>query len=210
VYSATYGFLFVHIPRTGGNSIQQVIRHFSEDRIVTDPYPDGQFRDGINRFEVAGTYTRRKHDSLACYYKAMPADEFDRAFKFCAVRDPWNRSMSFYFSPRRWLKKGVEPYWSKDEFVASLNDLRPMVDYLKIAGEIQELNFAVRFERLAADFAKVLELIGMPADAYPLPHVNKGHGRDYRQHFDQDRALVDLVGERYSEDVDHFGYAFRD
>lgn len=208
MYSAAYGFLFVHIPRTCGNSIQQIIRHFSEDRIVTDRYPDGQFRDGTDRFEVAGTYTRRKHDSLARYHEVMPMAVFARAFKFCAVRDPWSRSMSYYFSPRRWLKKGVEPYWSKQEFLASLADLRPMVDYLKVAGEILDLDYVVRFERLDADVARVLELIGVPAGTPPLPHVNKGHAEDYRRYYDQDRALIESVGERYAEDIARFGYAY--
>ncbi len=208
MYSAAHNFIFVHIPRTGGNSIQQVIRHFSEDRIVTDAYPDGQFRDGTDRFEVAGTYTRRKHDSLARYHEVMPADVFARAFKFCAVRDPWSRAMSFYFSPRRWLKKGIAPFWSRDEFLASLTDLRPMVDYLKVAGEIQDLDYVVHFERIGAEVAGALELIGIPADGHPLPHVNKGHGDDYRRYYDEDPALIERVGDRYGEDVACFGYAY--
>jgi hypothetical protein len=184
------------------------MHHYSEDQIVTDPFPDGQFRDGTDRFEVSGEYTRRKHDSLFDYYKAMPEDVFKRVFKFCTVRDPWSRSMSFYFSPRRWMKKGVDPYWSKDEFVAAIKRLPPMVDYLKIEGEVQDLDYVVRFERLSADMTRALELIGIPADAHPLPHVNKGHSFDYRQYFDQDKKLISLVGELYSEDVERFDYLY--
>lgn len=208
MFSVSHNFLFVHIPRTGGNSIQQIIRHYSEDRIVTDPYPDGQFRDGINRFEVTGTYTRLKHDSLDKYHQVVPRDLFERVFKFCTVRNPWSRSISYYFTPRRWLKRGVDPYWSPDEFVASLKDLPPMIDSLKIDGEVQDLDFIMRFERLDRDVRKVMEMLGIPRDAHPLPHVNKGQAQNYRQYFDQNRELTSLVGELYAEDIERFCYRY--
>jgi hypothetical protein len=41
-------FLFVHVPKTAGNSIQSILRHYSEDEIVN--LRRGQ--DGIERFGV--------------------------------------------------------------------------------------------------------------------------------------------------------------
>src|SRR5688500_12110385 len=41
-------FIFVHVPKTGGNSIQNVLKAYSEDEIVcTEPY-----QDGVERFEL--------------------------------------------------------------------------------------------------------------------------------------------------------------
>lgn len=208
MFSLSHNFLFVHIPRTGGNSIQQVIRHCSEDQLIGGKYPDAKFRDGINRFEVSGPYTRFKHDSLSKYHGVVPPDLFDRVFKFCSVRNPWSRAISFYFSPRRWLKKGVDPHWSRSEFIAALENFPPMVEVLKIDGQVWELDFVVRFEQIESDVARVLELLGIPPGAHALPHVNKGHARDYRQYFDGDDDLISLVGERYAEDIEQFGYRF--
>ena len=39
-------FLFVHIPKTAGNSIQSVLRNYSEDQLVAL----GKEQDGIVRF----------------------------------------------------------------------------------------------------------------------------------------------------------------
>jgi len=46
--SLKYGFIFIHIPKTAGNSIQNVLKLYSEDKIVcTAPY-----QDGVERFEL--------------------------------------------------------------------------------------------------------------------------------------------------------------
>ena len=41
-------FLFIHIPKTAGDSIQNVLKHYSEDEIVCLNH----LPDGLERFEV--------------------------------------------------------------------------------------------------------------------------------------------------------------
>ena len=41
-------FLFIHIPKKAGNSIQNVLKHYSEDEIVSLNH----LQDGVERFEV--------------------------------------------------------------------------------------------------------------------------------------------------------------
>ena len=61
-------FLFVHIPKTAGNSIQSVLRNYSEDEIVA---LRGE-QDGIERFGLRNpNYKIKKHSTLA-EYRAAP------------------------------------------------------------------------------------------------------------------------------------------
>ena len=201
--SLAHSFLFVHIPKTGGNSIQKILEPHSEDRIVA---LDAQ--DGRERFEVRGRFTAHKHATLADYHKRLPPALFADLFKFCAVRNPWSRAISFYFTPRRWMKRGLDPYWSRDEFVALLPQMPAMVEHLKIAGQIQAMDGIVRHETLAEQLQPLLERIGLDIDASRLPHLNRSQAGDYRAYYDADPDLVDVVARRYREDISHFGYRY--
>ncbi len=201
--SLSHRFLFVHIPKTGGNSIQKILQPYSEDQIVALAKQDGN-----ERFEVRGRFTRNKHATLADYHSSVPPGLFAELFKFCAVRNPWSRAISFYFTPRRWMKRGTSPYWSRDDFLELLPQLPPMVDYLKIDGQIHDLGGVIQYENLAEQFPAVLRRIGLDIDGAQLPHLNRSLAGGYRDYFDEDLDLVDLVAERYCEDIAYFGYQF--
>ena len=203
--SLSHKFLFVHIPKTGGNTIQNILTPYSEDQIVAQAEQDGR-----ERFEVRGRFTRHKHATLADYHAQMPPALFAELFKFCAVRDPWSRAISFYFTPRRWMKRGLTPYWSRDEFLALLPQLQPMVDYLKIGGQVHALDGLIRLESLGEELPPMLERIGIAVDRAQLPHLNRSLAGDCRSYFEADPDLVDVVAEHYREDIDTFGYRYDD
>ncbi len=201
--SISHSFLFVHIPKTGGNSIQRILDPYSEDRIVAFAAQDGK-----ERFEVQGRFTRHKHATLADYHSRVPPELFAGLFKFCTVRNPWSRAISSYFSPRRWLLQGATPCWSRADFLEMLVKLPPMVEFLKIDGQVQAMGEVIRYERLAEQLPRVLRRIGIKTDGQQLPHLNRSVAGDYRAYYEGDQDLVDLVAERYREDIDHFGYRF--
>jgi len=94
-------FLFIHVPKTGGNSIQKILKKYSEDNITI-----GEHQDGIERFGVQNReYKTVKHSPLS-YYKAVIEPElYKKLFKFATIRNPWDRIISFYFSPHRGVKE---------------------------------------------------------------------------------------------------------
>jgi hypothetical protein len=63
------------------------------------------------------------------------------------------------------------------------------------------VDFVGRFETLRADFEVVRSRIRGPTR---LPHLLKSSHGAFREYYD--RALIDVVGERYAEDVERFGY----
>jgi len=50
-------FLFVHVPKTAGNSIQSVLRDHSEDELVLY----GAKQDGVERFGLRNPSTKLKN-----------------------------------------------------------------------------------------------------------------------------------------------------
>ena len=101
-------FLFVHIPKTGGNSIQNILKEYSEDRIVIEY----DHQDGVERFGIRNEkYDIYKHATLAQYQKVIEPEIFKKLFKFTVIRNPWDRMISFYFSPH-----GKRTEWDRELF----------------------------------------------------------------------------------------------
>jgi len=66
------------------------------------------------------------------------------------------------------------------------------------------MDYFIRYESLNDDFKKVCELIGIPW--VPLPIRNKSKRQPYAIYYDDE--LVELVRNRFSEEIIHFGYEF--
>jgi hypothetical protein len=203
VLSVSHRFLFIHIPKTGGNSVQNVLRAYSEDDIVRlNP-----LQDGLERFEVRNArYPYHKHSSLAEYQSLLDPSLFADLYKFCCVRNPWDRLISFYFSPHRRVTE-----WSRDEFARLVADTPPMIAHLGDAGGDEAptrtspaVNYVMRFERLQEDFDEVCRRLGIARG--PLPHRNRSRRGHYSEYYDSE--LRDLVAEHHAPDIECFGYRF--
>jgi len=194
--------LFVHIPKTAGNSIQNVLRTYSEDKIVCLPN-----HDGLERFEVRSEkYNIHKHSTLQDYRKELGNEIFQKLFKFTSVRNPWDWAISRFFSPGR----GVVT-WNREHFVKYVMQLREFARYISLEGEYSpkpgcydNLDFIIRYENLNDDFKKVCGLIGIPWETLPIR--NKSNRKPYAVYYDNE--LVELVRNRFSDEILHFGYEF--
>src|SRR6266481_9206544 len=94
---------FVHIPKTAGNSIQSILRDYSEDEIVALRSD----QDGIERFGLRNpNYKIKKHSTLAEYRGALGEERFRSLYKFACVRNPWDRMVSYYFTPTHSVGEG--------------------------------------------------------------------------------------------------------
>ena len=146
--------------------------------------------------------------------------QFETYFKFTFVRNPWDRTASFY----RFL--GYDRRCSFSRFVRfhlprllERKDwfLCPQVDYLYDRDDKLLVDFVGRFEQLADDFRLVCQQLNIPGAT--LPHVNDSrHGmqditrwlrrrpRPYREMFDSRSRTV--VARLYGADIDAFKYGF--
>jgi hypothetical protein len=153
---------------------------------------------------------------------------YHKYFKFTFVRNPWDRLLSCYMS-----KVVQERFaWSFKSYsnVAFREDMS-FEEFAEVVCRIpdEEANphfcsqhifmcsrgsrkdiladFVGRFENLEEDFAFVTKRIGIDAR---LPHAadtaSIRSSRSYRDFYDE--KLAEMVGERYREDIEIFGYSF--
>src|SRR5262245_18212361 len=192
--SARKRFLFIHVPKTGGNSIQNILRNYSEDRIVL-LHP---LQDGVERFEIRNDkYNITKHATLSHYKTELEPDLFQRLFKFATIRNPWEMIVSYYFSPIRGPQR-----WDRQAFIKLVDQLHPLRHYITLGHGTAEccrnsqqtqcntgtldadIDFLMRFEMLSDDFGKVCKRIDIPVAA--LPVRNRSRRKHYSFYYDEE------------------------
>jgi hypothetical protein len=154
------------------------------------------------------------HASASAVAATFP-DEWHSYFKFCVVRNPWDKTLSDYF----WRTKRLENPPSFDEFVEALECGRGLPgiapenhrnwDMYAIDGQVA-VDYVVRFEELIPGLTAALARTTVPWDGW-LPHMKKGAetrrpNRDYRLHY-SDRS-AEVVGRLCAEEIRTFNYTF--
>ena len=193
-------FLFVHIPKTAGNSIQSSLRDYSEDQLIALR----EEQDGIERFGLRNPkYKIKKHSTLSDYQVALGDEQFRGLYKFTCVRNPWDRMVSYYFTPTQ-----NPETWNRKKFRAMISKAVPVADYLRLdAGEkdsFANVDYIMRFENLAEDFRAVCVAIGVSPPT--LPRYNRSDREHYSKYYDDE--LRELVRARFASEIERFGYRF--
>ena len=195
-------FLFVHIPKTAGNSIQSVLRDYSEDEVVALR----EEQDGVERFGLRNPkYKLKKHSTLAEYRAALGEAEFASLYKFTCVRNPWDRMISLYFTPTQ-----SPAAWDRKKFQKVIEKALPVSDYLALNerersnDSFQNVNYVMRFENLAEDFNTVCAALNISPGT--LPQYNRSSREHYSKYYDN--KLRELVQRRFATEIEHCGYTF--
>lgn len=205
--SLQHKFLFVHIPKTGGNSVQKALEFYSEDQITThQPFQDGKERFGIQN----PNFAYHKHSTLKEYKALIPKEIYSPLTKFTVVRNPWERMISLYFSPHAGresfdpvsFEKVVQEAKSIDEFVDTTTRLEKI--FGKNPLRTGEINHFLQFERLQEDFDLLCKTLKISTAT--LEKLNASSKGDFRMYYDQ--KLKKLVQNKFKNEIDYFGYQF--
>jgi hypothetical protein len=202
--SLKHNFVFIHIPKTGGNSIQTVIEPFTEDFRLKE-VPE---HDLLNRFAVYGPITSNKHCTSAEYIEKLGFEGFMKLKRVAFVRHPLDRALSMYFSPHRWTRRlsGSNPIpyrLDKQEFTRVVNKMKTATTFMRYKTDVIAFDFVGRYENFDDDFRKMLSVCGLPPCEGAVPHYNKGNA-DKMTHCDQE--VIGMVKEKFAEDFINFGY----
>ena len=193
-------FLFIHIPKTAGNSIQSVLCDYSENELVALRSE----QDGVERFGLRNPkYKLKKHSTLAEYRAALGETEFGNLYKFTCVRNPWDRMISLYFTPTQ-----NAAAWDRKRFRKIIAKTLPVSDYLRLNEHeddpLENVDYIMRFENLEDEFRTVCSELDISPTA--LPKYNRSNREHYSKYYDDE--LRELVRTRFAAEIERFGYTF--
>ncbi len=227
-----YRCVFIHLPKTGGISVEHVFLRLVG--LTWDTREPLLLRANHDPSKGPPRLAHLKaSEYVSCGYLAP--ELFQSYFKFSFVRNPWDRMVSEYKyrgHPMRmpfktWLLKHLPPPGFTDAWC----HLVPQYEFLHDADGRLLADFVGRYETFQTDFDAVCDRLGIPPT--PLPHENRSldaprirslndvkkrirrwlwtlRPRNVHPHYTQDyddesRAYV---AQRYRQDVETFGYAF--
>lgn len=200
--------IFIHIPRTGGSSIEKFFTNKSCFKQNGSP-EERDLYFGYSGPEI-------KH-IIASTSKKLYADYWDDYFKFSFVRNPWDRMVSmakypeFYGCTINNESINVSEYLKKfpnieiDERSLSANYTGKSLSnsvYLNLLDE--PLDFIGKFENLKQDIQFICDKIGTPFRKFP--HKNQYAHKHYTEYYDE--KTREIVAEKYAKDIEYFGYKF--
>ena len=193
-------FLFVHIPKTAGNSIQSALRDYSEDQLVALR----KEQDGVERFGLRNPkYNIKKHSTLSEYHNALGDEQFRNLYKFICVRNPWDRMVSYYFTPTQ-----SSEIWDRKKFRGVISKAVSVPEYLRLADGEEDpfvnVDYIMRFESLSDDFGAVCKAIGISPPT--LPQYNRSNREHYSKYYDDE--LREFVRTRFAAEIERFNYTF--
>lgn len=207
--STAHRFVFLHVPKTAGNTLQSLLLPLSDDakRVV-------RHQDGTDRFEIRGPVTPRKHATLADY-AARLGDRLDSLAVAISVRHPVPRAISAYFSPHAWMRETAPgcweaqtPVWDETRFETVLESpaCLPAVEFLRLETGIRAPDHVIRTEHLAEDLRAMARALGLPLDMGNLPRLNTSAAPEAQHRLLADPALCAAIEARFAADMAFFGY----
>ena len=196
--------LFIHIPKTGGQSFE---------RLLQIPMKKENFFTTITEYH-SGTAPAQQHLHYQ-QLKSLVSPEVWKFEKIAFTRNPWDRLLSTYF----WHNRGFETFDQLVHFIDQLfHDYTPetIVQYPQYAKHFcahfvpQSLFVGpdvqvFRFENYRDEVEKIKSRLGIKGE---IPHDHQTSHQHYSHYYtDETKAIVERL---YFEDIQQFGYSFED
>lgn len=163
--------VFVHVPKTGWQSIEQ----FFLNHLSILEKGKGDFLLKKNKNTSLGP-PRLAHLTINQYLSLgyLESENFEKYYKFWFVRNPWSRCVSLYKFMWYSAIMSFDSFLEKElvKLVESGNWFY-MSQYLYLYNSDEKcgVDFIWRFERLDDDFAQICEALSIPYN-WSLPHIN--------------------------------------
>lgn len=200
--SKKYKFLFIHYPKTGGNSIQTVLEKYADDK----KYKVKSHHDLNDMFEIKSSIHPEisKHSPLRKYLSIMRST-LDDYFIFTTIRNPFDRVVSSYFTLHKKINSdNNEIIFSKDLFYEEIKSMKTLKDFSY--SKKRKIDFFIKFESLQDDFNKVCENLSLPFVTLPKKNISNTYREPYQYYYDD--FSKKLVEEKFKYEIEFGKYTF--
>ena len=192
--------LFVHIPKTGGNSV---------DVALTVRRHKEYLRRG------APFHLSPSHITAVQIRRLIKPELWNTCFKFAFIRNPWDQRVSQFFHQKKGLgeggrrasiartSKGFKHFlmnWGLD--ITTMQ--RTQMDYIVDKQGKVIIDFVGRFENFEEDFKYVCKEAGYKPR--PLPHHNKTKHKHYTEYYTDETR--EIVAKKFRKDIAYGNYEF--
>jgi len=181
-------FVFIHIPKTAGQSIKQVLQAGAPDAI------------------------HLPHMSVQQHLEWLGTTQYEQLFTFSFVRNPWARwvSMYHYFKKKKRGKhfNEVDPALPFNEWLPKQVPLKPntYLDWLKKENGELGVQFIGKVEEIEKDVRHVCALLGFKIIPTEIPKINTSTHNPYQTYYSEESKR--LVEEHHAADIEFFKYEF--
>lgn len=210
LYSRDKGFLFIHLPKTGGTSVRAALQPYCGRPGILN-YIGRRVERFPHFARATGLSAKRTFDPHTTLVEAnalLTRRVVAKLYKFAITRHPCDRLVSFY---RHILRHPEHPWYQR---IQSYGDFETFAHNLASVGEPSQRSYLVnadgaidfqylgRLETLSSDFAIICKQIGVRCDLMQLnaaPNPTNLHEWYTANSWS-------LAVEYYREDFHTFGY----
>jgi len=209
IISNRYNFIYIHIPKTGGSSINHSLKNYHDEK-------------------AGSLYYKKKYSHQTVLdLERIFGKNYDQYYSFAFVRNPWDRLVSWYMYLREHMADRLRFYFENmfPDFKAYLKFLEKYTQFFD-ANEYEfydapynipfpqsqfisggdgniHVDYIGRFEKLSDDFLSVCNTLGIQSH---LRHDNRSKHRDYRAYYDS--KSIDIVKDLFRKEIDILGFEF--
>ncbi|NDY96275.1 sulfotransferase family 2 domain-containing protein [Wenzhouxiangella limi] len=212
-----YELVFIHIPKSAGSSIEMFLKESS-----SEPWDLwGKIHDDerlLSRYPHATKVTRKSPDRIKglpradVYHHLIAADvreiigaERYSAYKrFCVIRNPWDRLVSFYEYGRQ--RGGLMETKSKTfkEWFFNRPISPQILPYISIDGAVDSGMTMIRFDDLNQELRTFFHSLGLTWST--KVHEKKTKRLSYHNYYDSE--MQKHLARECQADIEFFGFSF--
>lgn len=222
--SHRYEFIYTKTFKTAGTSVE----------VFFEPYcmPEGEWTFSHSRPQTvtdAGIIAYRGSDEVGKKWRHhMPVREirsklgeevWNSYFKFCVIRNPYDKAVSMY----NWVRRNPKGHLKTCLINLATNTSTRLLQldfqrYARIAGVDRDkyvldgsfcLDDIIFFERLQKDTQRICNTLQLPVDEVDLPRLKSGIRKPMYDTVDYYNATSRrLIEEKFRPEIEAFGYTF--
>lgn len=176
-------FIFIHIPKTGGSSVEQALK-WIEPRHHTLKFYD------------------KKYDIREYYKFTIVRNPWDLVVSWHTFHKKYNKIRAELREFSEWVTNGMPTHWDNKKIDGTM--WGDPLDYSQWIDRFSDYDYIARTETLQADFDIICNQINIPKRV--VPQLNQSDRPSYRELYTDETRQV--VHDKYIKYIKYFNYKF--